>query len=128
VRHATLRIVTYHASRLREQMVSEYGPDLSGFCGEATFKLQRILEEAGHRPSTISGRVQLPDGSSSHWWLKLHHWYIDITGDQFNRDLPKKDRLPKILVWPISRCKLYLEISDDDTALLACYGEKTHQN
>lgn len=95
-------------------MVGHYGPDLSGFCAEASFRLRRILEAAGYQPTTINGTVKLPNGCGGHWWLKLHQRYIDITGDQFNRDLLKKDRIPRVLVRPISQCHLYSARTEDE--------------
>jgi len=117
----TLRIVTSHARRLRTRMVGQYGPDLGGFCGEASFRLRRILEAVGYHPTTINGMVQFPNGCGGHWWLELHQRYIDITGDQFNRHLPKEDQIPKVLVRPISQCHLYSARIEDEGMRLDYY-------
>jgi hypothetical protein len=98
-------------------MIGENGPDLGGFCGEASFRLRRILEAVGFQPTTISGVVNFPNGNGGHWWLKLHGRYIDITGDQFNEHLPKRDKIPKVLIRPISQCHLYVALHSLETFL-----------
>lgn len=116
MRQREIRRVQRVCQLLRSMMEQENGADLAGYCAEASCRLAWILQELHFRPVVLNGHVKLAHETwmGHHWWVRLGRHYLDITGDQFNQDLPKKDSLPAVMIAPVDQCPRYVSAEELD--------------
>jgi hypothetical protein len=84
-----------YVEAVTEEMVDQYGSDLSGHCEEAAGLLAERLTEAGIYCQIVEGKFSpnLVDGAFSHFWVETDQFVLDPTASQFGEELPTVGRI-----------------------------------
>jgi len=64
--------------------------DMECMCELASYALIKVLQDAGFKPTLISGDYLDTVGDTGHFWVRWNGWVIDLTLTQFDEN---KDRV-----------------------------------